>query len=57
MTKNEHVYVQVGGDAISAETVKTVEGHAVLNFEAATFSSFRDVKKNHFVTAAAADLI
>ena len=31
--------------------MKTVERYTVLNFEVARFSSFRDVPKNHFVTA------
>ena len=39
MTPNEHVYAicclpEVAGDVISCENVKTVEGYAVLNFEA-----------------------
>ena len=51
MTQNEHVYViccqpEAAGDVISSENVK---GYAVLNFEVASFSSFRDTKKNHFV--------
>ena len=59
MTQNEHVHViccrpEVAGDVISGESVKTVEGYAVWNFEVASFSSFRDIKKtDHFVTAAA----
>ena len=58
MTKNEHVYAscclpEVAGDVISAENVKTVECYAELNFEVASFSSFRDIPKNHLVTAAA----
>ena len=28
------------------------EGYAVLNLEVSEFSSFRDIKKNHFVAAA-----
>ena len=61
MKQNEHVYTicrrpEVGGDAISGESVKTIEGYAVLNFEVASSNSFRDIKKNHFVTAAAADI-
>ena len=40
MTKNEHVYalccrLEVAGDAISTENVKTTEGYAFLHFEAA----------------------
>ena len=41
---------------ISSEHVKTIEGFAVLNIEVASFSSFRDIKKNRFVTAAEADI-
>ena len=37
---------------ISGENVKTIEGYVELNFEVASFSSFRDIEK-HFVTAAA----
>ena len=63
MTKNaksEHVYAiccrpGVAGDVISGENVKTIDGYAVLNFEVASFSSFRDIE-NHFVTEAAADI-
>ena len=47
MTKNEHVY------GTSGENVKTIKSYVVLNFEVASFSSFRNIKKNHFVTAAA----
>ena len=58
MVQNEHIYViccrlEVAGDVISGENEKTIEGYAVLNFEVASFSSFRDVPKNHFVTAEA----
>ena len=47
MTKNEHVYAifrrpEVAGDVISGESVKTIEGCDVLNFEAASFSRFRE---------------
>ena len=60
MTQNEHVYAiscqpEIAGDAISGENVETIECYAVLNFEAATFSSFRDSNKN-FVTEAVADI-
>ena len=53
MTKNEHVYAvccrpEVAGDVILGESVKTIEGYAVLNFEVATFSSFRDIFKKSF---------
>ena len=47
MTQNEHVYVilcrpEIAGDVISRETVKTIEGYVVLNFEDASISSFRE---------------
>ena len=50
MTQNEQGYAiccrpEVAGDVISGENVKTIEGYAALNFEAASFSSFRDIKK------------
>ena len=46
MTQNEHVCAifcrpEVAGDVISSENVTTIEGYFVLNFEAASFSSFR----------------
>ena len=34
----------------------TVECYGVLNFEVASFSCIRDIKKHHFVTAAAVDI-
>ena len=57
MSQNEHPPVtwhrpEVAGDVISGENVKTIEGYGVLNFEVASFSSFRYIQKNHFVTAA-----
>ena len=59
MTQHEHVYVifcwsEVAGDVIFCEHVKVVEYYAVLNFEFASFSSFRYIQKNHFLTAEAA---
>ena len=53
MTQNEHVYAiccraEVDGDVISGENVKTAAGYAVLNFEVASFSSFRNIKKKSF---------
>ena len=59
MAQNEHVYAiccrpELAGVVISGENVKTVEGYAMLNFEVASFSSFRDIPENHFVTAEAA---
>ena len=58
MAQNEHVYAiccppEAAGEAISSENVKTIEGYVVLNFEVASFRSFRDIKKIHFVTAKA----
>ena len=46
-TKNEHVYAifsqqEVAGDVISGDNVKTIEDYAVLNFEVANLSSFRE---------------
>ena len=35
---------EVAGDVISGKNVKTVEGYAVLNFEIASFGSFRGIK-------------
>ena len=45
ITQIEHVIAiccrpEVGGDVVSGESVKTVEGYAVLNFEAASVSSY-----------------
>ena len=61
MTQNGHLYAicwrpEVAGDVISGKNVKIVEGDGVLNFEIARFSSFQDGPKNHFVTAAEADI-
>ena len=58
MTQNEHVYAfccrpEVACEVISGQNVKTIDGYAALNFEVAGFSSFRDIPKNHFVTAEA----
>ena len=59
MTQNEHVYAiccrpEVAGAVTSGENVKTIEGYTMLHFEVASFSSFRDIPPNHFVTATAA---
>ena len=59
MTQNEHVYAicrrpDVAGDAFSGENVKTIDGYVVLKFEVASFSRFRDIPKNHFLTVAEA---
>ena len=53
-TQNEHVYAivcrpEVAGDVVSIGNVKTVEGYAVLNFEAASFSGFRENQNQPFV--------
>ena len=47
MTQNEHGYaiwcrLEVAGDVISGENVKTIEGYALYNFEAASISSFHE---------------
>ena len=57
-TQNEYIYAiccrrEIAGDIISGGNVSTIEGYAVLYFEAASFSSFRDIPKNHFVAAKA----
>ena len=51
MTQNEHVYticcrLEVAGDVISGESVKTTEGYALLNVEVASISSFREKSKS-----------
>ena len=48
--QNEHVYViccrlEVGDNVIFGRNVKTQEGYLVVNFEVASSSSFRHVKK------------
>ena len=53
MIQNEYVYAilcrpEVAGDVVSGGNVKTIEGYAVLNFEVASISSFRDIKKKLF---------
>ena len=53
MTQSEPVYaiccrLEVAGDVISSENVKAIEGYAVLNFEVASFSSFRDIPPKSF---------
>ena len=47
MTKNEYVYAiyyrpEVAGDVISSGNVKSIEGYALLNFEATRFSSLQE---------------
>ena len=46
MTQNEHVYVicyrpEAADDVNSGENLKTIQGYALLNFEAASASGFR----------------
>ena len=48
MTLNEHVYAiccrpEIDNDVIAGRNVKIVEGYVVVNFEIASFSSFRDL--------------
>ena len=52
MTPNEHVYAiccqsEVAGDVISGGNVKTIEGYVVLNFEADSIRSLREIKISH----------
>ena len=47
MTQIQHVYancclLEVAGDVVSRENVKTAQGYVVLNFEAAYLSHFRE---------------
>ena len=56
MTQNEHVYAifcrpEAAGDVISSENEKTTEEYVVLNFEAASFSSFRENQSSHLRNA------
>ena len=53
MIQNEHVYAicsrqEGAGDVNSGENVKTAESYAVLNFEAAGFSNFRENPNQSF---------
>ena len=57
MAQIEQVYAiccrpEVAGDVISSNIIKTIAGYAVLNFEVASSSSFQDILKIHFLTAA-----
>ena len=50
MTHNEHICAiycrpEVAGDVISGDNEKIIEGYVVLNFEVASFRSFRDIQK------------
>ena len=52
-TKNEHVYaiccrLKADGDVISGGNVKPIEGYVVLNFEAASLSSFSENQNQPF---------
>ena len=53
MTQNERLYEiccrpEVDDDVISGRNVKTIEGYIVVNFEVASFSSFRDFSKRFY---------
>ena len=53
MTQTEHIDAiccrpKVVGDVLSSENVNTIEGYAVLNFEAASISSFQENKNQPF---------
>ena len=53
MTQNEHVYAiccrrEVAGYVLPGRNVKTTECYAVLEFEVASFSRFRDIQKTSF---------
>ena len=39
---------EVAGDVVSFGNVKTIEGYAVLNLEAASFTSFRENQNQPF---------
>ena len=54
MAQNEHIYAifcrpKLAGDVISGGNVKTIEGYVMLNFEAASVSSFRTNQNQPFV--------
>ena len=49
ITLNEHVHaiccrLEVAGDAISGQNVKTIQGYVVTNFEVASSTNFRDIQ-------------
>ena len=53
MTKNEQFYAiccrpEVAGDVVSGENIKTIDGYALLNFEAAIIYSFRENQNQPF---------
>ena len=59
MTQDLHVFAiccrpEGVYDVISGQRVNTIEGYIVENLEVASSNSFRDIKKNPFVTAAEA---
>ena len=52
-TRKEHIYViccrlEVDGDVISGANIKTIECYALLNFEAASISSFHENQNQSF---------
>ena len=54
LTQNEHVYAiccraEVAGEVNSDENVKTIEGYALLNFEAVSISNFQENQYQPFV--------
>ena len=58
MAQNLHVCtisfrLEVVVDVISGRNVNTLESYLVVYFEVDSSDSFRDIKKNHFVTAEA----
>ena len=53
LTQNEHAHaifcrLGVASDVISGENVKTIEGYAVLNFEAPSFSRLQENQNQPF---------
>ena len=53
ITQNEHVYAicsrpEVAGDVISSENVRAIEGYALLEFELASISGFRENQNQPF---------
>ena len=54
MTQNEDVFAiccrpEVAGDVVSGESVKTIDGYVVLNFEDASVGNFRANQNQPFV--------
>ena len=61
MTKNVHVCticcrLEVAYGVISGRNVKSIDGYLVVDLDVASSNRFRYILKNHFVTAAAADI-